>query len=89
MTIKELRRKHNMTQDSLAEAVGCSRITIARMEAGKAPVTLKILEGLSKALDVPVSEMYAMIKDIDDSKRRLDTATEANDAPVQGRVNHG
>ena len=79
MTIKELRRKHNMTQDALAEAVGCSRITIARMEAGKAPVTLKILEGLSKALDVPVSEMYAMIKGIDDSKRELAAATDGKD----------
>lgn len=63
MKIKELRQSRNMTQDSLAEAVGCSRITIARMEAGRAPVTLKIVEGLSKALDVPMAELLEMIKD--------------------------
>ena len=62
MTIKELRQSRNMTQDTLAEAAGCSRITIARMEAGRGPVTLKIVEGLSKALNVTVAEVYEMLK---------------------------
>ena len=61
MTIKDLRIQRKMTQDSLAEAVGCSRITIARMEAGRAPVTMKIVAGLSEALDVPVSQIFEML----------------------------
>lgn len=63
MTIKDLRHRQKMTQDMLAEAAGCSRITIARMEAGRIPVTFKIVEGLSRALEVPVSEIYKILKE--------------------------
>ena len=62
VTIKELRIQRNMTQDALAEAAGCSRITIARMEAGRTPVTMKILDGLSRALDRPIPEIIQMLK---------------------------
>ena len=62
MTIKELRQERNLTQDALAEAAGCSRITIARMEAGRIPVTLKIMEGLSRALHIPLNEMIELLK---------------------------
>ena len=63
MTIKELRQSRNMTQDALAEAAGCSRITIARMEAGRSPVTVKIVEGLSRALNVSVAEIFEMLRE--------------------------
>ena len=62
MTIKEMRQARNMTQDALAEAAGCSRITIARMEAGRSPVSIKIAYGLSRALDVPVNEILEMLE---------------------------
>lgn len=70
MTIKELRQSRNMTQDALAEAAGCSRITIARMEAGRTPVTLKIVEGLSRALNVSVAEIFEMLKEVDQQEKR-------------------
>jgi len=70
MTIKELRQSRNMTQDALAEAAGCSRITIARMEAGRTPVTLKIVEGLSRALNVSVAEIFEMLKEADQQEKR-------------------
>ena len=73
MTIKEMRQSRNMTQDALAEAAGCSRITIARMEAGRTPVTLKIVEGLSRALDVSVAEIFEMLKETDSKERREGT----------------
>ena len=61
MTIKEMRQKKNMTQEALAEATGCSRITIARMEAGRTQVTMKIVAGLSKAFDVSMAEIIDML----------------------------
>lgn len=33
--IKTLRKKHKLTQDQLAEAIGSNRVTIASYEAGK------------------------------------------------------
>lgn len=65
MTIKEMRQQRNLTQDALAEAVGCSRITIARMEAGRAPATLKIMEGLSQAFQISMSEVIELLKQSD------------------------
>ena len=62
MTIKDIRIERKMTQDELAEAVGCSRITIARMEAGRIPVTLKIIDGLSNALKLPVPVILDMLR---------------------------
>ena len=70
MTIKEMRQSRNMTQEALAEAAGCSRITIARMEAGRTPVTLKIVEGLSRAFDVSVAEVFEMLKEADHKEKR-------------------
>lgn len=65
MTIKELRVQRKLTQDALAEAVGCSRITIARLEAGRAPVSMKIVAGLSHVLDVPMNELFEMLQGMD------------------------
>ncbi|MGX8705174.1 MAG: helix-turn-helix transcriptional regulator [bacterium] len=63
MTVKEMRQSRHMTQEALAEAAGCSRITIARMEAGRTPVTLKILNGLSRAFGVSVTEIVEMLNE--------------------------
>lgn len=68
MTIKEMRQAHNLTQDALAEAVGCSRITIARMEAGRSPATLKIMEGLSRAFGISVNEVIEALKQTEDDR---------------------
>lgn len=40
VTMKDFRARHNLTQEQLAESLGVSRITIARIEAGA--VTVKI-----------------------------------------------
>lgn len=63
MTVKEMRIQRNMTQEALAEAAGCSRITIARMEAGRTPVTMKIMHGLSRAFGVSVNEVLEMLEE--------------------------
>lgn len=69
MTIKEMRQKWNYTQDTLAEVVGCSRITIARMEAGRAPATLKIMEGLSRAFNIPMNEVIDLLKQSEGNRK--------------------
>lgn len=61
MTIKELRMERHMTQEALAEAAGCARITIARLEAGKMPTTMKIVNGLSTALGVSADEIFRIL----------------------------
>ena len=66
MTLKEMRKERKYTQDTLAEIVGCSRITIVRMEAGRIPVTLKIMEGLSRAFEIPINEVIELLKQTED-----------------------
>lgn len=52
-----VRKDKGLSQEQLATAAGISRITVARLEAGKASPTLKTLERLSSALGVPVNEL--------------------------------
>lgn len=43
--LRKFREKHNHTQESLAETLGCSRRSIARWEAGdKEPQAIFLLE---------------------------------------------
>ena len=62
MTIKEIRQSKHMTQDELAEAIGCARITVARMESGRAPVSMKILQRLGQVLNLTLSEVVDVLE---------------------------
>lgn len=48
--IKRLRKVKGFSQENLAETIGASRDTIARLEAGNSGFTLNTIENLSKAL---------------------------------------
>lgn len=59
MTMKELRARQNMTQEQMAETMGVSRITIARIEAGnttdiKMGFVLRLMEKFGISLDEAV-----------------------------------
>ena len=46
-----------MTQEQLARAAGIHRVTIARYEAGATSPTVRSLEKIAAALNVPVSDL--------------------------------
>ena len=56
--IKELRARHNLTQDNLAKKVGVRRETILYMEKGKYSPSLKLAYDVAKALKTTIDELF-------------------------------
>ena len=56
--IKELRARHNLTQEDLAKMVGVRRETILYMEKGKYNPSLKLAHDVAKALKTTIDELF-------------------------------
>lgn len=56
--IKKYRQLKNLTQEGLANIVGVRRETIMRLEAGKYNPSLKLAIYISRALGVPIEEIF-------------------------------
>lgn len=56
--IKELRAKHNLTQEQLADRVGVRRETIVFIESGKYNPSLKLGFQIAKELSSSVEEVF-------------------------------
>ena len=56
--IKELRTGLGMTQAMLAELVGVARVSIVSIEKGRYIPTIETALGISKALNVPVEQIF-------------------------------
>lgn len=55
--IADIRKAVSMTQEQLARAAGIHRVTIARYETGATSPTVRSLEKIAAALNVPVSDL--------------------------------
>ncbi|MDR2085049.1 MAG: helix-turn-helix transcriptional regulator [Bacteroidales bacterium] len=56
--LKEYRQAAGFTQEELAEIVNVRRETIVRLEAGKYNPSLKLAIDISRALKIPVEEIF-------------------------------
>ena len=56
--IKELRARHNLTQDDLAKKVGVRRETILYMEKGKYNPSLKLAHDVAKVLQTTIDNLF-------------------------------
>ena len=56
--IKELRARHNLTQEDLAKKVGVRRETILYMEKGKYNPSLKLAYDVAKALQTTIDDLF-------------------------------
>ncbi len=56
--IKELRAKHKLTQEQLAERTGVRRETILFIESGKYNPSLKLAFQIAKELNSKVDEIF-------------------------------
>jgi len=56
--IKELRGKHNFTQEKLAQEVGVRRETIIFLEQGKYNPSLRLAHNIAKILKTSVDELF-------------------------------
>jgi putative transcriptional regulator len=60
--IKELRARHEMTQDDLAKKIGVRRETILFIENGKYIPSLKLAHDIAKTLETTVDELFVFDK---------------------------
>lgn len=60
--IKELRARHDMTQEDLARKVGVRRETIVFLEKGKYNPSLKLAVKIARALKSSVEELFIFEK---------------------------
>jgi putative transcriptional regulator len=56
--IKELRARHDLTQDDLAKKVGVRRETILYLEKGKYNPSLQLAHEISKALKTTIDDLF-------------------------------
>ena len=61
--IKELRARHNLTQDELAELVGVSRQTMLYLEKGKYNPSLVLAWRVAEALHATIGEVFYLSDD--------------------------
>lgn len=59
--IKALRSAKNFTQEQVADQIGVSRQKYARIESGVNSITLDILSGIAKVLDVTVGDITKVL----------------------------
>jgi len=56
--IKELRAKHNLTQEDLAKKVGVRRETIVFLEQGKYNPSLGLAHTIAKTLKTTIEDLF-------------------------------
>jgi len=56
--IKELRARHDLTQEDLARIVGVRRETIVFLEKGKYNPSLKLAHDVAKALKTSIEDLF-------------------------------
>jgi putative transcriptional regulator len=56
--IKELRARHNLTQDDLAKKVGVRRETVLYLEKGKYNPSLKLAHDIAKVLQTTIGDLF-------------------------------
>lgn len=74
--IKAMRKLSSLTQKQLAEKCGLAEITIRQYESGKREPKIETILKISKALDVPITELTnvsALFKDMVDSSLGAET----------------
>jgi putative transcriptional regulator len=61
--MKELREKHHLTQEQLAQKVGVRRETILFLEKGKYNPSLKLAHDIAKVLEAKIEDVFIFDED--------------------------
>lgn len=56
--LKRYRQLKELTQEQLGDIVGVRRETIMRLEAGKYNPSLRLAIDISRAVDIPIEEIF-------------------------------
>lgn len=68
MNLKKLRKKHNLSQEKLAEKLGVSRQTVAKWENGEALPDIINCQKLSGIYSISIDDLVKYDVDIDETK---------------------
>lgn len=63
--LKILRVKNNLTQEEMANRIGCTRTTYSSIEKGERNGRQSFWVNLQKAFDIPDNELWGYIKNDD------------------------
>jgi transcriptional regulator with XRE-family HTH domain len=87
MRIRMLREERRLTQEALADRIGISPAYASFIERGDRTASLETLIGITKALDVSLSEIFLDV-DRETSKEltRLSAATAGQPIGIQRRI---
>lgn len=80
--IKELRKKNNLTQDSLAEQAGLSGKHLGEIERGKVNVGVQSLEKIATALEIELPELLRCEHEGDEAILRVDLIHHIENCPA-------
>lgn len=58
--VNELRRDRGLTQQELADAVGCSKMQVSGIERGKREFSYSMMQRFAKALGVSVADLLGV-----------------------------
>ncbi len=61
--MKELRARHDLTQQELADMVGATRMTIVFLEKGTYNPSLRLAKKISIALNTSIDELFIFDKE--------------------------
>lgn len=92
--LKQLRQEHGLTQDMLAERVGCATQTIRKIEGGQRRASFQIAARLAEELGIPDEERAGFIRSARDEAEEeqisVPTQTPAetdHSSPTSPRIN--
>lgn len=66
MRVKYLRKKRKLSQEDLALEANVNKNYICDIECGRRNPTLKVIEKISIALDIEISELFKGLKSFED-----------------------
>jgi DNA-binding XRE family transcriptional regulator len=69
--ISEFRKRINLTQEVLAERVGCATVSISKLEVGKSRASIKMLAKIAESLNIPLMEIFRF-NDLLDKERKIE-----------------
>lgn len=70
--LRQLRRERNMSQEDLALTAGVTTVYISEIERGLKNPTVLMIETLSNAMNLSLSEFFACSNDKNDSHKKED-----------------
>jgi len=65
--LKELRARHDLTQQALADQTGVSRQSINSIETGRYSPSVKLALRIARVLEVPLEEAFWLEDDVEGS----------------------